>query len=303
MAAAVPPRYGLGMRRAPWLMFAACALFTVMMVLVKQARAEMSTVDVMVWRSASSVPLAFLLALGPGLAVRNVRAMAWRVVLGALAMGSYYTAVKGLSLADLTLLTKLQPLEVAVLAPLVLGAAEAASLATWVAIGLGLTGTAVLLGPQLAVGSTWGLWALASATFSAGAHVSLRALGNSEDPRTVVLWFQAGATLLAIPVALLLDGALPGLPPSHLWPHMIGIGVTATLGQVLMTRAYAVDRAPVVAAAAYVEPLFMFVADAVVFHVAPSLSAVVGGGLILGSGLLLIAWRERVAAPARQPSG
>jgi S-adenosylmethionine uptake transporter len=278
------------MRRGPLYMMFATLAFTVMVALAKIAREELSALEVVCWRGTTSVVLTFWLAKRVGLTVRRPGLLCVRILLGFAAMASFFTAVKGLSLADMGILTKLQPILVALIAPLALGAGERGGWMLAVAVVLGFSGTAVLLGPELAIGSVYGLWALTATVLSAGAHIAVRALGKDHHPEVVVFWFQLGASMLAMLILLAQTGEVP-LPPSWLWPHLLGCGVAATVGQVLMTKAYAADPAPMVAAASYVGPLWGVAADLLVFGVWPSVSVWIGGGLVVAAGVMLLSDR------------
>jgi drug/metabolite transporter (DMT)-like permease len=224
--------------------------------------------------------------------------MALRAVLGFCAMSCFFTAAKGLALADLSILAKLQPLIIAIVAPLLLGRGERSGPIIWVILAVGLVGSGLLIGPELAIGGTYGLWALGAAFFSALAHTMIRALGKTDNAPAIVFWFQATTLVLAVPAYGLLEGALLPLPPSHLWPYLVGTGLAATAGQVLMTNAYRMEKASVIAAASYAGPLWAASLDLVVFGVVPSGWALAGGALVVGAGLTLVLTTRQASASA-----
>ena len=286
---AAPWMRAVPVRRGPALMVLACLVFTAMVTLVKVARAELDTVELMAWRSCTAVPLAWLLARKRGgLGVRNRRVLTLRVALGIASMYCFYEAARGLWLTDLILATRLEPVLVAIAAPWVLGVSERPGRLVWGVTIAGFAGCAILLAPQLEFGSLWGLWALGAAVLSSGVHLALRRLSHTDSPAAIVFWFQASAGLVAVSLLPIVSGGRFPLPPAHLLPHLVGIGLCATLGQLLMTRAYALDRAPVVAAASHSSPLFAVCADMAVFGVLPGLNAVVGGALLVAAGLVLV---------------
>ncbi|MCA9570966.1 MAG: DMT family transporter, partial [Myxococcales bacterium] len=127
---------------------------------------------------------------------------------------------------------------------------------------------------------------LGSAVFSTLAHTTLRALGK-EDANAVVFWFQLsiGAGALA---ALAVTGAPLTTPTASTLPWLVAIGLTALAGQSLMTRAYASDTAPRVAAAGYVGPLLGFALDVAAFGQTPEPASLLGAGFILGAGFWLL---------------
>jgi drug/metabolite transporter (DMT)-like permease len=277
------------MRKGVLLMMAAALALTVMIGFAKVARAELSTMEVMFWRGLISVPLALGIALrGGGIGLHNRRVFALRAALGTAAMFCFFTATKQLALADLSLLYKLQPILVALVAPLVLGDTERSDWRLWLVLAAGVTGCAILLAPQAAVDLTPGLWALGATVFSAGAHICVRLLGKTDRPAALVMWFQLVMTLCALVVTLISNGGALPRAPIHLWPVLLGCGVCATVGQLLMTTAYRIERAPTVAAAAYVGPLWALIGDVVFFELVPGLNALAGGAIIVGAGLWLM---------------
>jgi drug/metabolite transporter (DMT)-like permease len=68
---------------------------------------------------------------------------------------------------------------------------------------------------------------------------------------------------------------------------LFAVGAFATAGQLLLTRAYAVERAPVVAAASYAGVLWAFLLDLIVFGETPTVWVFAGGGLVVLSSLYL----------------
>jgi len=267
-------------------------MFTVMLGTVVVARRELSSLDVLAWRGLTSLPLAYLLARGAGLRLAHTRLFAVRAVLGFAAMFGFYQAARGLALTDLSLIHKLQPMLVAALAPLVLGRGERVDARVWLLIAVGLAGTAILLAPDLAVGSTYGLWAAGAAACSAGAHLSVRGLGRTDHPGAIVFWFHAAIGALAVASIGVTRGELLPLPPAHLWPYLVGCGVTALAGQLLMTHAYRIDRAAVVAGAAYSSPVWAVLGDLLVFAVLPAWNVYLGGALVIAAGIALIVSRD-----------
>jgi drug/metabolite transporter (DMT)-like permease len=265
----------------PILMILASLAFTLMVACVKVARAEMSALEIATWRGLSSIPLAWLLARG---ASRHVQAKGWlglRVVFGFGAMTCFFTSAKGLPIADLSLIGRLQPLLIALAAPLILGVAERSDRRIWGLMLVGVAGCSVILGPGLAVGNVYGLWALAAIALSTVAHITLRALGATDDPRIVVMVFQIGVTILALLSTSLITGSLPSPPRQGLWLPLLGVGVLATFGQLLMTQGYALATAARVSAASHTSPVWGIGVDIVLFSLWPSPSMILGGTVVM----------------------
>ena len=283
------------LRKGPLLMVGAGLAFTAMVACVKVLRVELSTLEIVSWRGVVAIPLALAMLRGASPWPVNRAVLGLRVGMGFLAMFCFYTAAHGLSVADLSLLGRIQPVLIAIGAPLLLGRSERVDPRVWALLIAGVVGTGVLLGPQLAVGNVHGLWAMGAVLCSAVAHTSLRVLGRTEHPATVVLWFQVGVTALALAAIAGTTGAPPRLPdPAHL-PWIAGVGAAGTAGQVLMTRAYALDRAAVVSAASHTSPVWAVLADLLLFSVLPGPATLAGGGILIAAALALI------LLPARNP--
>jgi drug/metabolite transporter (DMT)-like permease len=261
--------------------------FTVMIGFVKVARAEMSVVEVVFWRGLFAVPAVVLLAWGVPWRLTRPGLFLVRAVCGFSAMFGFFYAAKGLAVTDHTLIGKLQPLVIAALAPLLLGKGEGAGAFGWVLIAVGFVGSALLIAPELQVGSLYGL-AAAGATVGSGlAHMAIRRLTARDAPAALVLWFQGFVVVVAAVGTVAWTGGLP-LPPPHLWGALAGAGASAALGQVLMTRAYSFDRAPLVAAAGYTTPVWAVLIDVVAWGAYPGWNALLGGALVMAAGLLLL---------------
>ena len=283
------------------LMIGAAFLFTCMASLVKMGTSELGyhPLEVVLWRSVGSIPPALWLARGH-LRVASPGWLAARCGFGFAAMFAWFNATRGLGIGELSVLIRLQPVFVGLLAPALLGGHERATPVVWGATILGLTGSAVLFSPDLAAMDTVRLGfaglALFSACSSAVAHTALRALGATDDPRTTVFWFQVAAALFATGLVGITGVELQSPPLAHL-PILLGIGLFAVSGQLLLTAAYQAEHAPTVAAASYVGPLFGFVIDVIVFGLVPSWLDGLGTAIVIAAGLLLVRAHAR-RAPA-----
>lgn len=292
-------------RRGPLLMLLATVCFTGMVAAVKVARDELPALEVIVWRTGISVPLAGFLAFrGRAFRLHARRLVALRVLLGTGAMVCFFYSAKGLGLAELAVVSRLQPVLVAVLAPLLLGLGERSDGRLWMLLAAGLSGTLLIFVPELqAPASLRALLpfagaALAATAFSAAAHVTVRRLGATESPLAVVFWFQVGAFSLAL-TALAVRGELPStLPAPRLWAPLATVGLLATLGQLLMTEAYRISQASRVAAVSYAAPVLGVLGDALLFGLAPTVWGALGAAVVIAAGLALVFAPRAQTAPA-----
>ena len=280
-------------------MTGAAVLFTIMMALLKIVRAELSPFDVLFWRGATAAPLALAMCWPVGLRLYRPGLVLVRTLWGTGTVLLLAYSAKELAVADMTLLFRLQPILVAILAPLVLGRKERAGRAIWLVLIVSILGVGLILAPSLTVGSRYGIAALCAGACSACAHVTVRALMRTDDPRIVVFYFQVGSMLVALVAVFLFTGQLPGIPSSDIFLPMLGVGLTSVGGQILMTFAYRADRAPIVAAASYSGVFFSVVIDIVYFGLFPGANIWVGGALVVGAGLWLIIAVGDAGQPAR----
>ena len=148
------------------------------------------------------------------------------------------------------------------------------------------------MAPELQIGSIYGIIAVGAAVVSGAAHLCVRVLDRTDHPDVQVFWFQLALFPSAIVTHFLLTGSLPSVPPTDLIVPVLLCGLFATVGQLLMTRAYAMDRAARVAGAAYLGPVWAIGLDVIVFEVWPDLPMLAGGALVLLSGLILVRGRD-----------
>ena len=266
-------------------MVVAQLFFSLMVVCVKFAREELSGVDVVFWRALGTLPFLLLLCRSGSWRVSFSRALLFRIGFGFAAMSSFYIAAKSLAVADLSMLSKLMPVLVAIGAPLALGQEEKPESALWGVMIVAVVGCFILLMPSFQVGSAGGIWAVAAAVFSSVAHVSLRAL-KKESTWGIVLWFQLGTAFLALCTIIVQQGRIT-IPPVELWSILMGVAILGTCGQFCMTLAYAQTKASNVAAASYLGPLWAIGADLVFFELLPSWNFWLGGSLLIFAGVWL----------------
>ena len=281
-------------------MIAATLVLTVMSGAVKVARIELTVLELIFWRGAIAVPLAWSLAVRGGLQMEHRRVFAVRLGLGFCAMVCFFTALEGLPLADTNLITKVQPVLIALAAPWFLGASERASPRLWGLLLVGLFGCAILLAPDLKTGSVWGLWALGASLFSAGAHIALRGL-KTESSTAVVFWFQVGVLGLSTVALLGTQSEIP-IPSAEVWPAVVAVGALATAGQLLMTYAYASDTASRVAAVRFIGPVWGIAGDVLFFSGWPATHVWIGGAIVVCAGLAVTLQSNEDPAAKKRPT-
>jgi drug/metabolite transporter (DMT)-like permease len=284
-----------------WMLLATIC-FVAMTVFVKLLREDgLSTHEVMFWRVAPGLPWVWM-------ELRLRRQSVWpnapgptitRSLYGLGAMACYFYALRTLSVIEYTVLTLLQPVLVALLAPALLG--ERLRRNAVIAMGVALAGSLVVLRPDLAGATRLELLPIAvgiiAAVFSALAHISVRKATAYDSPERVVFWFMLVVSVLALILGLASGDFVGGLPPKlELGPAVLKIAGAAGFGlagQLLMTRAYGRAAAPIVAMVAYASIPASIAVDLLVWGLRPDVAQLAGSILMIGAGVLLVRGHKR----------
>ena len=170
------------------LMLLASAGFATMAAMIKTIGPGLPLSQLVFLRCAIAAPvlLLVLIAQERPLLVKARQVLAWRTLMGMLAMHCFFYALTHMELASCVFIGRAQPLILALLAPLVL--AERTPRAAWFAIFTGLAGVALVMNPT-AVWVPAAAFALGGATFSAGAHLLVRRLNRTDHPLVIVFNF------------------------------------------------------------------------------------------------------------------
>jgi len=143
------------------------------------------------WRAVFSLPVLVVIVLRArhALVVRARWTLLLRSVSGFGAMLLFFYALGRLSVAEASMLAKVQPVWIALAAPALVG--DRPGPRVWGCLVASLVGVGLVMGPDLTLGvvSVGGLAALGSSLLSALAHLQVRRLGATETPDVVVLNF------------------------------------------------------------------------------------------------------------------
>jgi drug/metabolite transporter (DMT)-like permease len=277
-------------------MLVSVACFSVMDAMLKLLSEHYPSLQVAYLRAAASLPFVLLVIAARGRLDRirpvNVRLHLLRGVLSVLMLYSFITAVRESSLATTYSIFMCAPLLVAALSVPMLK--ERVVSGQWYAIAVGLSGVFLMLGPVdgkwLSTGSLWAIVALLSYAF---AVVSLRLLARTDSTESMVLGF---TLLLLIGAGLL---AIPGWRPIE-WSRdlllILGVGVTGSIAQNLITVAFRSAPVAVVAPFEYTAMLWGVLLDITIWNVYPSALTLLGASIVIGAGLYLIQRERRQAA-------
>ena len=274
--------------KSSW-MIVAGLLFGLMGVFVKLGAPYFSSAELVFYRSIIGLVVIFgiVRAQGLSLATPHVASHLWRGLSGFLALMLFFYAISALPLATAITLNYTSPLFLALL--LTLWLKENPHWRLIGAILLGFLGVILLLRPSLHPEQIkGGLMGLASGFLAGFAYLNVKQLGAMGEPEwRVVFYFTLFSTIGA--------GAWMLLHEFHAvsWqtlPILIGLGTTATLAQLAMTRAYRIGNTLVVASLAYTTVIFASLFGILFWHEWLSPLSWLGIGLIVSSGVLSAFW-------------
>ncbi len=273
---------------APWLIIAATFLFASMGVCVKLASLQYSAGEIVLYRSlfTAAYIVGWVRINGGTLRTAIPGAHFWRSLAGVLSLGLWFHALARLPLATGTVLNYMSSVWIAVamvFAALALQG-ERVNPRLVAAVLVGFAGVVLVLRPTIEQDQLGhGLAGLVSGVLAAAAYMQVKVLNRLGEPDyRVVFYFAAGGIVLG---ALTLP--FTGLH-AHTWQGvalLLAIGMLATVGQMMLTRAYAVGRLLTIAALQYCGILFSYVYGILVFDELLSWQATLGIGLIVAAGV------------------
>ncbi len=287
-----------------WMLFASF-VFAIMGVCVKLASTTSSTSEIVMCRGLVGMLLIAGFAHMQKVSLRTALPWhhAWRGLVGVTALWLWFFAIGQLPLATAMTLNYMAPIWIAAIV-FTLGWWHKQRRFEWglaAAIITSFAGVALLLKPTIHA-EQWlgGLLALISGFLSALAYIQVKKLGQLGEPEYRVVFYFSVSGVIA--------GLLSGLADSYLRTgefHILhtlsgtdflllgSIGLTATIAQVAMTRAYRLGAMLVTANLQYTGIVFSSIWGIVIWGDHLSLSGWLGIVIILASGVAATFYNAR----------
>jgi len=266
-------------------MLVAGFLFACMGVFVKLGAADFSHIELVFYRSFIGLLLVYAIARQQriSLVTRHFRTHLWRGLSGTVALALFFYCISTLPLATAVTLNYTAPLFLTLLTMLVFKDKFHPPLS--IAIGLGFCGVVLLLHPTLQRDQLLpGLLGLISGFLASVAYLNVKQLALLGEPDTrTVFYFTLIATLCG--AGWMLFGDIHPITRHNL-PLLLGLGSTATLAQLAMTRAYRIGKTLVVGSLAYSTIVFASLFGMMLWNEILPLSSWAGMAFIIAGGVI-----------------
>jgi drug/metabolite transporter (DMT)-like permease len=244
-------------------------------------RALVPLILVAVWARASGVRLVLW---GPPLL--------WtRSIAGSLSLIGTFYALTRMTPSEVSTLTSIFPIWVALLSWPMLG--QFPSPVVWLSVLSGVAGVALVQQPGLDGFNPVALVVVAVSVFSAVAMMGLNRLSHL-DPRAIVVHFSGVAAVFSV-AALFVWPITPGDQALELWHvlALLGVGVTATIGQFFLTKAFTAGVPARVSVVSLTQVVFVLILDGILLGHVPQAEQLLGVLLIIGPSAWMMVRKTR----------
>ncbi|TLV01541.1 DMT family transporter [Dyadobacter luticola] len=220
----------------------------------------------------------------------------FRGVVGTLSLYMLFYAIQTLGLGRASTYQYTYPIFLALFSWLLIG--ETLNSREWLAIFIGFSGILFVFRPDLSISLRDNALGLGNALLTAVSYLSIRQLGAVYDTRAIILSFMLSGILMPI-VSMLIGTYYPVEHldfligtfrwPDHLiqWAGFLALGLTALMGQKMLTQSFTYDKAGRVAAIGYSNILFSVLIGFLMGEAFPSVFTLFGMALIVGGGIMI----------------
>lgn len=268
-------------------MLVAALGFAIMGALVKIGAQKFSSVELVFYRSLFGLIAIWIYIYNKRLPLATpvMHKQMSRALVGFAALVLFFYAIAHLPLATAITLNYTSPLFLGVLTPFLLH--EKPKKTLLIGLAVGFIGVTLLLKPSLNredwLASCLGLL---SGIGAALAYVHVKQLGKANEPDWRTVFYFTLVSTIGACIWMLFE-QIHTLEWQDL-PVLLGLGLTATIAQLAMTRAYRTGDTLVVASLAYVTVLLASLFGVIWWHEHLSLDAWSAIGLIILSGIISI---------------
>lgn len=259
--------------------------FSLMNVLAKYTTHHLPSIEVVFFRSLFSLIIlaAIIFIKNETLHSKQLPLLIMRGIFGALGLIGVFYTLAHLKLADASILLQLNPIFVALFALLFLK--ERPPKRFGMLLSLALFGAVLMIRPSFETGISFAaLVGIISAIMAAAAYTCVRQLAKNNSTNIIIFYYMLVAAILSSVLAY-----QNYMPPTNLeWLALIGIGMTSSMAQIFLTKAYQLEKASVVAMLSYIAVLLHFTWGYLLWGETLDLFSLFGAIFIIGPCALLV---------------
>lgn len=264
--------------------------FAIMGVCIQICAETLPNGMVVFFRNLSGLVLLSPILMRGGWEVLKTKHLKQHVVRGIAGLSSMYCffyAIAHMRLADAVLLNYTLPLFIPVVESLWLGEPLPVRLAA--PLGLGFLGVVVVLRPGSGLVTGAALFGLLAGLLSAVAQTGVRRLTLTEPTVRIVIYFAImGSSISALGLPFVWVTPAPAI-----WLVIALLGLSATTGQLLMTKAYSHAPASQIGGFVYTGVIFAALMDWLRLGLTPSPYFFAGASLVMAAGALMFRLASR----------
>lgn len=226
----------------------------------------------------------------------------FRGAMGFLALLAYFYIIAYIPLGEAVTYNKTSPIFVAIFAYLFLNE----KLSKWaiLAIGIGFIGIVLIAQPEGGSFDKYDILGIFSGIGAALAYTSIRELREYYDTRAIVMSFMGVGTLAPLLLMLVTPYVNPPqsldfmfaefiMPEGIIWFYVLMMGLSATVSQLLMTKAYELTKAGIVGTISYSNIVFALIIGIMLGDPIPDIWTFLGILLVIISGLLVALSKDK----------
>ena len=258
-------------------------------VIVKIIADEVSLSMTLWFRFVLSLPLLFAAAYWQnGLSAYRIKAkgtLVIRIILGLAGISLWFISMRTLPIGLATALVLSSTIYVAMASPLFLK--EHVGIYRWSAVIIGILGVFIIADIFGASFNAAIIFPILASMASAGLQITLRKLGRSDAPASVASWYNF-AGFIVISLWLISMPEKIESPPTHLWFHLIALGVIGALLQLSFTSSYHYIDAVIVSTLRYLQVPLAMLLGYFMFSEIPTITQAIGIAMIVSASIVIV---------------
>lgn len=274
-------------------MLVAALGFAIMGALVKAAASKFSSAELVFYRSFFGLIAIYMVIVQQRLPLKtpHLNKHLTRSLIGFLSLVLFFYAIAHLPLATAITLNYTSPLFLAILSPLMLH--EKPKKILYLTITLGFIGVLLVLQPSVNHQSILaGMIGLGSGLGAAMAYAYVKQLANLNEPDWRTVFYFTLVSTLGAGIWMMVHHFTALTQPDLLL--LIGLGLSATIAQLALTRAYRTGKTLTVASLAYMTVVIASLLGVFFWQEKLSLPEWLGIGLIMMAGIISVRHNQKI---------